>query len=340
MSNRSTIIGALVIGGAALSLSACASDATVAPAAAPSDAKKADVKVAAAADTNQLDPIDQILAQAGGTSFSSRSDMRLRTGASRGNLKPVGFTLKDLPIAMVPQALEQTAAPKTTTGAGATEITLKNNGGGGGYGYGGNAGNIGYFMFQVTGGGFASGNTNVGGYDAYFYSQNSYQYGGASVSCGNFDSVTPARWEGMVIDGKSSDGKSDRHYEIVDAWFDHHRCVAVPVRRTRIEVKEIIPDRVFAFRQCDSLACDGKQDVAVVGRNIMNAASQDTKLRSQNGQLLSRMLLPVRRGSAESLILQVADGDKYGSAGRTVSIEITQGVNDPEPIAVAFESSR
>lgn len=262
----------------------------------------------------------------------SRFSPRLKPGKSRNHdrwTKP--FSVNDLPVIVIPPAFEDKDAPTTIDGSEASEISItKNNYGyGSGYGYG-----VSYNSVTVKGAGFARGSLRVSNQDAWFFDRDGTQYGGLSLQCGPYDPVVSARWEGLV---KGADGQIEK-YEIVDGWFDRKKCKAKAVRRTSVKATEIVAGALYGFRECGDSQCNTKAQVAFVIPDATQVVSQEGPLRSPSGALLSRIEVPIRQGSSQSLLaqLQQASPNRNSYIQRTLSVELSQGTQDPEMLALAY----
>ena len=155
--------------------------------------------------------------------------------------------------------------------------------------------------------------------------------GGLVVQCAPWGRVVSARWEGLHKKSASQNAT----YEIVDGWFDMKQCRAVAVRRSQIALTEIIPDTLYAFRQCADIGCSERTSVSFVLPNATNAVSQNGPLRGLAGTALQRFLMPVKKGSSESVMALIPAVER-SSKPRTVEIEISQGTADEQPLATAF----
>ena len=127
--------------------------------------------------------------------------------------------------------------------------------------------------------------------------------GGVEVPCGNkdpFGAVVPARWEGLLV--SEAGGLKTAQYALVDGWFDRVSCRASSVRRTSTAVKAIVPDLVYGFRSCGS-SCSEEESLTLIlptARAIVTSKSDGVPRAAPTG--FTRVNLPVRRGSAESMI--------------------------------------
>jgi len=147
--------------------------------------------------------------------------------------------------------------------------------------------------------------------------------------------VLPARWEGLATPSPTRRAAT-AEYTIVDGWFDRAACKAGAVRRVSAPANEIVPGVMYAFRTCGP-SCSEDEALAIVlptARSLVTNRSDPAR----QGALTTRVSLPLRRGTAESMVAYViAPAEKRQPArGLVVGVEVTQGIQDPEPVAVMF----
>lgn len=180
----------------------------------------------------------------------------------------------------------------------------------------------------------------------------SYVYGTQQTYYGN--GAQYAEWE-MLGDGV--DGPS---YVVAKGTFDAASCKLQETGRKEIKVKAIVPKLVYGSQTCEELTTDGKD--CVRGKVIhfifpaaraVAASRQDAVVyRTPNA---TRVSLPVRKGTAESLQAEVGINEikTWGDAkaptntsyayrynARVVmSVEIVQSSQDARATAVAYVGS-
>ena len=153
-----------------------------------------------------------------------------------------------------------------------------------------------------------------------------------------------ARWELL---GASGDGGVA--LTIIDAWFDMSTCTATIARRTRVPLKSLASGIFFGYREaCED--CAGRERVVFVTPNPQHiaAAGVGGEATTTLGPL-SRVSLPIRKGGGGSVVGRFMSGvlnDWLTSLGQerlaegdvVAGIDIAQGVEDAEPIAIAYAS--
>lgn len=257
------------------------------------------------------------------------SGKRDRYGVVRTAKAAQNIDVDGLPVAVVPDPLQDKDIG--TTGASDTpapEIDVQKQANSG-YGYGYNYGYQQSYQ-QATVNGLTFGTIKVGNREAVFWAPPAAQ-AGVFVACGTYERNTAARWEGFSKDGDTPT------YEIVDGWLDATKCKVYAKKRTTFAVKEIIPGRLFGYKQCTDEKCgDGKVSVGFIMRGVTQAVTQGGPLRSSAGVVPSRVVLPVRKGGSESLLASVQSTAPWGNGAWNVSVEIQQGIEDSAPLATAF----
>jgi len=261
-------------------------------------------------------------------------DRRARIGESRTRHKTIfPFDVGQLPTSTVKAAFKDEDAPKSVEGAWAKEVVAKRNVYNYGYGYG-----YTYNSVSIEGEGFTSGSVRIGAAQGMFYRRDGNMYGGVSVMCGPNEGIQSARWEGLVAKtGEKATDASEATYEIVDGWFDRKACKAVAVRRQTVKLKTVVPETLYAFRDCDEAGCDAKTTIGLVIPFATAAVSQNEGTVLPNVNAATRILVPVRRGGSEAIMASTYRSEP-GSAyyTRTLSVEIVQGTSDDKPFATAF----
>ncbi|NUP07750.1 MAG: hypothetical protein HOW73_17015 [Polyangiaceae bacterium] len=257
-------------------------------------------------------------------------DKRARVGESRNRRRTaVPFDIEKLPQAVVPAAFKDTEAPKKLEGEWAKEVVAKKqdyNSYGYGYGYA-------YSTVSVSTDGFTAGSLRIGAAQAPFYAMNGTQYGGLSILCGPNEPIQAIRWEGFLA--KKSDS-GDSMYQIVDGWFDRKACKAVSVRRQTIKLKTIVADTLYAFRECETAACEGRPTASFVIPYATAALTQNGGAIASNMNAATRIAVSVRKGGSESILATTYRSQVGAYYARTLGVEIIQGTADEKPFATAF----
>ncbi len=259
-------------------------------------------------------------------------ERRARTGQTRGHDRAaMPFEIADLPAAVLNDPFEDKDAPTTLDANAAPEITVTRSTG---YAYGYTGAST-YNTVMVASAELNSGTIRVGPQEGTFAKPNGTPTGGLVVQCAPWGRIVSMRWEGLHA---KSAGSKDHIYEIADGWFDLKQCRGVVVRRSHIALAEVIPETLYAFRQCTDAACSDRTGVSLVVPNASNALSQSGPLRGPSGTALPRFLVPVKKGSSES-VMAVIPALERNAKQRTLEVEISQGTADDRPLATAFIES-
>jgi hypothetical protein len=167
-------------------------------------------------------------------------------------------------------------------------------------------------------------------------------------------STVVAHWEGPK---KTDKGLT---YTFVDGWFDTSTCRFKIEREESVALREIVPGLLYGFRSCapgkDGKAPSTCQDAShltlVFPRSVAVATTREATPARPNG--FSRVTMPLRRGTGESMSAEIADHDlrkwvasltskKLGPppawrSGRTyvLGVEVQEASYDDKPMAVAF----
>jgi len=171
--------------------------------------------------------------------------------------------------------------------------------------------------------------------------------GGPWVSCGGVPStlrkLTPARWEVTLPTAKGG-----MEYRVVTAWFDTQTCTAAIVARASVPARRLAGGMLYAFRQRAASPAQQDDMLTLIGPRFTHLATGavggDANVAVNE---VSRILLPLRRGGGASVMGRVSAstardwGKLTGLSPVTdndivVGVEITQGVEDPSPLAIAY----
>jgi len=178
---------------------------------------------------------------------------------------------------------------------------------------------------------------------------------GAYVRCGRGAGVAPfvpARWEALRIRAEGAE------YSIADGWFDRAACRATTSRRTSADVRPIGRGGVvFAARSCEATPCDKPNLMLLMPRAQSVVASGVGGEATKEVGAFTRVTLPLRRGGGGSVMARVAMPDLLAWRGSRpkedpqakapvgssfvasvlIGVEVVQGVDDPQPIAVIYQ---
>ncbi len=255
---------------------------------------------------------------------------RSRHGASRGSQLAIPFSLTELSSVVIGEALDEKQARDATGGVEATELKIESQANADPYGY--NYGSYGgyrntYRTATLTG--FSSGVLRMGGREIQVSEAGST--GPIYANCGQYEYKQSLRFEGM----RRQPGGGFR-YEVADGYWDGVQCKAFVTTRKAVDLAEIVEGKAFAFIQCSDEQCS-KKTLNVVFPEVRSVVTQTGALRLQSGQPPTRVSMALRRGVAESVVATQAQS---GWTQTNVTIEVQQGVNDDEPIAVAFVTDK
>jgi hypothetical protein len=170
--------------------------------------------------------------------------------------------------------------------------------------------------------------------------------GGIFLTCGGPQGIPqkllPARWEWVAM-------TSDKglEYHVTTAWFDPRTCTARIMEHASVTAAPLAGRLLYAFRQPGLEAGDGGELVTILGPRFDHLATTAIggAVSSADG-VLSRVTLPVRQGGGVSMIGRAVATSvqpwarklaaDVPSSGVILGVEIAQGVDDPEPIAIAY----
>lgn len=278
-----------------------------------------------------------------------RTDLRA-AGPRRALVSPEPFRVADLPQGMVPEMLPVSqpsdAATSSDTGpellvdwaaltSEAKLIRAQN----------------GYTSVRVTLRNQALGRIRIGGREGAVMLDGS---GGVYVTCGGEHRgrtmMSPARWEWLSME----QGAMLLH--VVNAWFDTQACKATVVTRTQVSARALPGGLLYAFRECEGPTSETMAQALPCKRELitfLGPRAQQVVASGVGGQArtaiggFSRVSLPLRRGGGGSFMGRVdaptlrnwltTTGSKSALHGELeVGVEVVQGVDDPEPLGVAY----
>jgi hypothetical protein len=170
--------------------------------------------------------------------------------------------------------------------------------------------------------------------------------GGVFLTCGGVQAIPqkllPARWESISV-------TPDKRvaYHSTTAWFDPRTCSARVMDHRSVTMAPLAGGLLHAFREPCADACDGGEMVTILGPKFDSlATSASVGSVSSSAGTLTRVTLPVRQGVGASMLGRAlvitaspwahALGIDLPLRDVVVGVEIAQGVEDPEPIAMAY----
>lgn len=245
---------------------------------------------------------------------------RPRSGSNRTAVAALPFSVDELPRAVLGPPLDDKAARLASGGTEATQLKVEKQQSydNYGYGYGGGYRST-YHTVALTG--FTSGSIKIGPREMPVGSSPLY------LNCGQYEARQPLRLEGVKTVGDKT------FYEVADGYWDGVQCKGFLTKQSSVELAEIVHGQAWAFVQCEEAECTGKRHLQVVFTQVRSVITQSGPVRTQSGQPAARVALPLRRGTAESVIATQSSG---GWKQTNLTVEVQQGVLDDAPIAVAY----
>lgn len=171
--------------------------------------------------------------------------------------------------------------------------------------------------------------------------------GGVYLVCGVPEDsprrIVPARWESLDASA------SGVRMTVVDAWFDAHACKAAVVRKTQVDARSLAGGVFFGYREACAECAQGEVVTLMTPHPLAISATGVGGEATTVFGLFTRVKLPVRRGGGGSMVGRFhaavlrswfqALGKEFTSPFEVVAgVDISQGVRDPEPVAVAYVS--
>lgn len=261
-------------------------------------------------------------------------------GLARAPVAPEAFRIEDLPQVTLPDPLDAATAPTTSGGDPATELVPDWKSSSSPLGLGKGAS---YTSVRV-GMSHGSGKLRIGNAEGTVGPDGA---GGPFVSCGgpatSARKLVPARWE--IVEANPKGGLD---FKVVNAWFDTQTCTAAVVARVFVTTRRLAGGMIYAFR---SRGAGAAQDevLSLVGPRFAHlstgAIGGDASVQVND---VTRISLPIRKGGGASIMGRVAPtmaavwmkvaGLEPVSDSRdlVVGVEVSQGVEDPAPLAIAY----
>lgn len=297
-----------------------------------------------------------------------RIDLLRAAGPRRARVAPEPFPVVDLPLGMIPAQLPVALTPEavgSTEGAPellvdwaaltpeAKRIRATN----------------GHTSVRVTLKNQALGRVRIGAREGFVTLDGG---GGMYVTCGGEQRgrsmIQPARWEWLSMEA------GEMRLNVADAWFDTQQCKASVVTRTQVRARALPGGLLFAFRECEGASAGSSAPAAPAPVGSIGAPppaaeagqpcrrevvtfiwprAQQVAASGVGGAArtaiggFSRVSLPLQRGGGGSFMGRVAvaalndwhstTGTKAALQGDlVVGVEIVQGVDDPEPLGIAY----
>ena len=136
-------------------------------------------------------------------------------------------------------------------------------------------------------------------------------------------------------------------YQITTAWFDPRTCTAHVMERRAVTAAPLAGRLLHAFREPCRAICDSGDLVTILGPRFESLATAviGGSVSSADG-VVTRVTLPVRQGGGASMLGRATSSVASAWARQlaveapstvmVMGVEITQGVEDAEPIAIAY----
>jgi hypothetical protein len=296
--------------------------ATAVPSSPPAAASSTDSAARLSASDQELAEIDRRLREL---------NLNAVSAAVRTPIAPEPFRLSDLPSLVVPEPIDvATSAPVQTNDDPATELVVDWKGAGRPLGPPKSdvvtsvrislSGRV-YSRIRI---GYAEGAVSPDG------------SGGVYVSCG-----------GILPSDREATPKGGIQYRVVDAWFNTQSCAASIVARTSVNAPRLAAGMLYAFRQASAKSPEDEALTLIGPRFAHLAQSSLGGDASVTGGSFSRVTIPVRRGGGASVVARIGASTVREWSQMTgiapvaegellVGIEITQGVEDPNPVAITY----
>lgn len=249
------------------------------------------------------------------------------------------FQLEDLPRVTIPEPLDGAAAPDAAEGEAATELFMDWKGAG--RPLGPPKTNVATSV-RVSLKGHAYGRIRIGYADGIVNADGS---GGAFVNCGgpgpDPHGLVAARWEVLATTPKGS-----LEYRVVNAWFDPQRCAATVVARAAVTAPRLAGGMLYAFR-LDPAKSPDEEKLSVIGPRFTHLSTSAVGDADVAAGSFNRVTFSLRRGGGASMIGRVAASTAQEWSQMTglapvapgeilVGLEITQGVDEPGPVAISY----
>jgi hypothetical protein len=280
---------------------------------------------------------------------------RMQT-VEQGEAAPEGFRIADLPVSKVPEPLSATSAPsETPPGDEAPDIFVDWQSAVSRMAVVPRAES--YVSVRVSLRGHKLARLRIGGSEG---TVTNGAGGGVYVVCRVPEEAprrfVSARWESLSASpsagAKPGAGAGPVTLTVTDAWFDMRECKATVVKRTAVELKPLSGGILYGYREaCQKCAPGAPTElVTLLGPmpQTINASGVGGDAATVLGAL-TRVTLPIRKGGGGSLVARYGSGivrDWLASLSRpgnpdrdvVVGVDVTQGVSDEEPVALAYMS--
>jgi hypothetical protein len=257
----------------------------------------------------------------------------------RDQFDPISFRVAELPVGRVPRALDAAKAPSALPlGGEPSDLLIDWRGGDPA------AAKNGFVTVRLAVQGDPMGRLRVGTNESSLSGSGAGVYVTCGTSPGARPMILPARWETVTKSGDTL------LYTVTDAWFDARECRGHLVGRSSVQARRLPSGLLYAFRACAGTgdAC-GDESITFIGprANMVSATGIDEqRARAMLGSF-SFVVLPVRRGAAGAFVERIASHSlkewykMTGTEARferdvVLGVDIVQGVEDPEPVAISY----
>jgi hypothetical protein len=345
------VLGACAAAPSASPRSASAAATASAPAAGSASAAASAASAAAQTDVPEKPEAAEAKLLARIEQLSAEPELIQRLGGPvRPQVAPRAFDLRELPVVHVAPPLALTDPPLGLLGKSqlAAEIVLTPLGP-----------PSGSQRMQTIG--FKEktfGEILVGDWQVRGQSFNRTRVNPSYVACGTvYPRYQPARWSTLR---RAEEGRVE--LTVSDGWLDASECKVWVERQVSVRAPAILPGNVlYAFRDCKGAevgkpACPGEESLTLIlpSSESLVASGVGGEVRGQNSAF-AMASIPLRKGGGGSIFarLDVAgqntwrDGfleprvtPRAGAAAADdavgLGVEVVQGVDDPEPIAIAY----
>ena len=358
-----------LLGAAALLITACggaASPSVASPAAPPAAAKAKKPAAPEVSVTVTVDPEADLIARA-----DQIRTKPIPTSPLRPQVEPVAFRIAELPVFNIPDSMQKQPAPNVAAlpGDEAPELTFEEMASPSyGHGYPQQERTV-----KVGLKGTPFGHIRVGSWFGWTGAANGSS-GGVFVTCsktaqagqaaihpsrygyGVWPPVAWSRWDTVTF---SSDAQS-ADYTVNEGWFDRLGCKAKVSWRASAKAKQMLPGgMLYGFRECGKTCAEREVLTLIfpISRGVVATSVGGTV--QQDVGAFTRVTIPIRRGGGGSVMAQISGYDlrtwraalatARGQAPPATSssqadymdrlvigVEVSQGVDDAEPVAVAY----
>jgi hypothetical protein len=282
--------------------------------------------------------LERMSSELGRAAFGGRAtNPPVPTGPHRPRINPLPLRIAELPVAQVPAPLPNAQVPVTGSALGDVPSDIAING---------KQPPNQYASLPLKANNPLT-NIHVG----------PWPEGGMPAQSGNWVQCIPAAYPGTPLpmrwESVSASGEDELEYVVSDGWFDQRACRPYVIRRTTVKAHAIVPGLLYGFRQCTgsgSGECN-QQSLTLLfppaGAFVASGTGSDPE---NEAGLFGRTTIPLVRGGGLSFQAQLPfyqvvawrralDPQYKGPESGIdviVGVEITQDVEEREPIAVRY----